>query len=337
MTVSEQTFQMLWDCKYCGQRKNLGLTHRFCGSCGAPQDAAARYFPPEGEEVAVNDHVFVGADVHCAGCNHWNSRAAKCCTNCGAPIGGQAAPLRPEMASAQQAMAMPAHPMPAQTSPKKPNKALAIFLVALVMLLTGAIGLFCVAVFWTREGVVEVTGHSWSRTIEVEKLATVRDSAWCDSLPTGARTYSRHDETRSTEKIPDGETCTTRKKDQGDGTFKQIKECTPKYKEKPIKAPKCDYEIERWISGRTIEAHGNSLTETPTWPTGNIRSGACIGCEREGKRTEKYTVAFVEPKTKKALSCDVPIDRWSQLKAGSKWKGEIGQMTGLLDCSSLKP
>ncbi len=45
MSVSEKTYEMLWDCKYCGQRKNLGLSHRHCPNCGAPQDPAARYYP----------------------------------------------------------------------------------------------------------------------------------------------------------------------------------------------------------------------------------------------------------------------------------------------------
>ncbi len=82
----EPVYEMLWDCKFCGQKKLLGLTHRFCAGCGGPQDPTARYFPPENEKVAVLDHPFVGADVACPACRQPMSRAAKCCTHCGSPI-----------------------------------------------------------------------------------------------------------------------------------------------------------------------------------------------------------------------------------------------------------
>src|SRR5688572_8757657 len=84
--VSEAVYEMVWDCKYCGQKKLLGLTHRFCAGCGGPQDPASRYFPPDNEKVAVNDHQFVGADVACPACKQPMGRAAKCCTHCGSPI-----------------------------------------------------------------------------------------------------------------------------------------------------------------------------------------------------------------------------------------------------------
>jgi hypothetical protein len=45
------TFQMLWDCKYCSTKKLLGVTHKFCPSCGAAQDANARYFPSDEEAM----------------------------------------------------------------------------------------------------------------------------------------------------------------------------------------------------------------------------------------------------------------------------------------------
>jgi len=53
---------MLWDCEFCGTKKLLGKTHRFCPNCGAQQDPKARYFPSDEEKVAVKDHVYVGVD-----------------------------------------------------------------------------------------------------------------------------------------------------------------------------------------------------------------------------------------------------------------------------------
>ena len=41
------SYEMLWDCPHCDTKKNLGVTHRHCPNCGAPQDASKRYFPSD--------------------------------------------------------------------------------------------------------------------------------------------------------------------------------------------------------------------------------------------------------------------------------------------------
>jgi len=38
-TESEKTYEMLWDCRYCGTKKLLGKTHRHCLECGGAKDA----------------------------------------------------------------------------------------------------------------------------------------------------------------------------------------------------------------------------------------------------------------------------------------------------------
>ena len=43
------TYQMLWDCSYCDSKKLLGITHRHCPGCGAPQDPSKRYYPKDDE------------------------------------------------------------------------------------------------------------------------------------------------------------------------------------------------------------------------------------------------------------------------------------------------
>src|SRR6185369_3264457 len=91
----EKTYQMLWDCTYCNQKKLLGLSHRFCANCGAPQNAALRYYPSDAEKVAVEDHHYAGADMGCPACQHYNSRLANNCVNCGGPLaGGKEAAMR---------------------------------------------------------------------------------------------------------------------------------------------------------------------------------------------------------------------------------------------------
>ena len=31
----KKTYEMMWDCPYCGTKHLLGLTHRHCPNCGA--------------------------------------------------------------------------------------------------------------------------------------------------------------------------------------------------------------------------------------------------------------------------------------------------------------
>lgn len=315
MQTSEKTYEMLWDCKYCGQRKNLGLTHRHCPQCGGPQDAGSRYFPPDHEKVAVQDHPFAGADVHCPVCKNAMSRAAKCCGNCGAPLAGGA-----DVRIVQAPVAPP--------PPKKGLNPLFIILPIVAVLGLGTILFF---VFRKRAGSFLVESTAWERTIQIEKYDTKRESAWCDSVPADGKIVGRHKEQRSSKQVEDGQTCTTRKQDMGNGTYKEIQECKPKYKSEPVYDEKCDYDAMRWQNARVEKAAGAT---SPKWPDVKLaKTGTCSGCEREGTRKETYTVNFKEPSSGKTASCDFPEAKWNGFKAGSHYDGKIG-MTGI-DCDSL--
>lgn len=331
----EAVYEMLWDCKYCGQKKNLGLTHRFCPGCGGPQDPAARYFPTDDQKVAVKDHPFVGADLHCPSCNQPMSAAAKNCTNCGSPLqGGRQVALK-EAPGAMPPQPVMAQPPPQVQPPKKSNLGLILGIVG------GVVGLIVililVAVFWKREGTFAVAGHAWERDIVVEQYSQNHKSVWCTEVPPGATINSRHQEQNGTTQTPDGETCTTAKKDQGNGTFKEVKTCTPKYKSTPKMEDKCDITVTEWHTERTATAKGVGMAPAPNWPATNMtHPGLCIGCEREGARTEKYTLNFTNTKDSSAASCDVTQQKWSTFADGSKWKGSVGVLTGSLDCDNLQ-
>ena len=346
MNTSEKTYEMLWDCKFCGQKKNLGLTHRFCPGCGAPQDPAARYFPSDAEKIAVQDHPFFGADVACPACKAANSKNAKCCTQCGSPL-DRAASVRTRqdqvgtafagesVADARRDFGAPGMPqaMPAPPAPKRGFSPLFV-VIPVVVLGVVAVGLFLL--LRTRAGAFSVTAKTWDRAVDVEQLAIDRGSSWCDSLPAGARTLGRHSEQRSTRQVPDGETCVTRRKDQGNGTFKEIKECTPKTKSEPVLDDKCDYEANAWKVERTAKAHGTA-SDPPAWPSTNLGRAGCasLGCEREGKRTESYALTLTEPKTGEASSCTLDAAKWAGFSVGGRCEGKIGAITGHIDCDSL--
>jgi hypothetical protein len=320
--ITEKTYQMLWDCKYCRQRKNLGLTHRHCPSCGAPQDTTSRYFPPEEEKVAVEDHPFVGADVLCAACGFASSRAAKCCGNCGSPLTGGK-----DVGIVQAPVVAMPPPVPAKS---KAPFAIIIAVILGSLLLCGGT---CAYLTHKRSGSFEVASAHWERTVAVEKLDTKRDSAWCDQVPSDGRIVGRHNEARTTKQVADGETCSKTKKDQGNGTYKEVTECKPKYKSEPVNDQKCDYEALRWGLGRTEKAEGAG--PPLMWPSLTLKPGATIGSERAGAKNEKYTITFAEPKTGKTSTCDFPEAKWPSFKIGSKYDGKIGALTGSIDCDSL--
>jgi hypothetical protein len=314
--VTEKTYEMLWDCKFCGQKKLLGLSQRFCPKCGGPQDASRRYFPADDEKIAVQDHPFVGADVQCPACNAWNSKATVHCTSCGGPLGqGRAAPL------------VGAPPLP----PPPAKKSSAILFVVLGGV-AAVIGLVLVALFWKRGGSFEIASHTWERSVQIEHFGPVRMSAWCDELPSGARVLGRHQEKRSTKKIQDGQDCKNTKKDNGDGTYKEVTECTPKYREEPVLGDKCDFEVDQWQRVRTATASGALPKDLPRWPALDLKQS-----EREGKRQEAYSLLVRDPGSGKDHTCAfTDATKWSSFKDGARYEGDVGVVTGSLDCDSLR-
>lgn len=321
-------YEMIWDCKYCGQKKLLGLTHRFCAGCGAPQDPASRYFPPENEKVAVHEHPYVGADVACPACKQPMSRAAKCCTHCGSPIDRGV-----EVARRADVVVSPHGGGPAAGT-----KGLRVVLAVVGAVLALLVTVVLVAALWKREGVFVVTGHAWERSIAVERFEVGRRTAWCDDRPVGGRELSRHREQRTTKQIGDGETCQTRKKDQGNGTYKEVRECKPKYRSEPVYADRCEFEVTEWRTSRSLAERGSSPTDPPRWPAvALLRPGTCLGCEREGPRSETYTLKLTNTKGKAGdvATCELPEARWSTFAKGTKWRGKARVLTGGVECDAL--
>ena len=351
-SAGEKTYEMLWDCKYCGTKKLLGLTHRHCPSCGAPQDPSLRYFPSDAEKVAVQDHEYAGADKLCPACQNPCSANAKCCGNCGSPLdkgkavatrsdqvhgeGGSFAGENKEAARADYAAQQGALVPGAKAvvpPPAKGSKTLWIVLAVVGVVFS----LLLTMCLWKKEVTLAVTAHSWTREIQIEQFASRNESAWCDSMPPDATSVTRTREVRSTRQVADGQTCTTRRKDKGNGTFAEVQECKPKYRDEPVYDQKCSYFVNRWGVSRSEKASGSSVKDNPVWPTVKLtRTGTGLGAEREGKHLETYTVVFTDA-GKSTHECAFDQAKWSSIADGSKWKGKSGVMTNALDCDSLLP
>ncbi len=340
------TYEMFWDCDRCGTEKLLGKTHRHCPNCGAPQDPARRYFPSEEEKVAVEEHQFVGADRTCPACDTPNSAAASHCTNCGSALDeASAVQTKDEVDEGQQSgtrkPAMAPESAVAEPSGAGPAAAGAgLFtmgcggLVALAFVGFMIVGLL--NVFWTESADLTVKGHSWSRTIEIEKLQMSSESDWCSEMPTGASNVHRSQKKKSTKKVKDGETCKTVNVDQGDGTFKKKEKCTPRYREEPVMAAWCTWDARTWKTADTKKASGTGLGGKPAWPKVSVDNCTKLGCTREGTKKESYEVELAEPDGT-THRCDLKESTWRSMAVGSKWTGSKAVLTGNLKCTDLAP
>lgn len=319
-------FEMLWDCAYCDAKGLLGASNRFCPNCGAQQDASRRYFPPAGQELAAQNHAFDGADRTCPACSTPNGAKANNCRSCGSPLDGSQEVARVADRSS-------AAPRPAAQPVKKSGTSKWPFLIGGVVLLLVALCL--VAMLWKRDVPVTVASHAWERTIDVEQLRAVHESAWCDSMPSGAYSVSRSREQRSTRQIPDGQTCTTRDVDRGNGTFERRQECKTKYRDEPVYDDKCAFTIDRWQVSRTARAAGTGTSPAPTWPAVQLsREGNSLGCERQGGRKETYSLSL-SGKDGKQYSCSLPAARWGAIADGHSKVIPIGVLTSSPDCDKL--
>ena len=99
---------------------------------------------------------------------------------------------------------------------RKPKRGLIIGIVAVVVLLLVAA---VAAVLWTQEGEFVVAGHIWKRSIDIKRYAAKRDGSWYNSRPSRAYNVRTEQRQRSTRSVPDGESCSQVKRDQGDETY----------------------------------------------------------------------------------------------------------------------
>lgn len=316
-----KTYEMMWDCSYCGTEKLLGQSHKHCPNCGTAQDPTKRYFPPEEEKVAVEDHQYIGKDKVCDFCEAPNSALAKFCTECAAPMDGTKDVVLVQDSS---------ETTPPPSKPQSEAKGSSLkWIVGVIGLLLIIIVIFSLK----EEKSVVVTGHSWSRSIEVEQYKQVTEKDWRDRVPATGKIQSCRDKERDTKKVPDGEECSTVKKDNGDGTYNESEQCTTKYKSVPIYDDWCTYEIKKWMVVRTEKEVGNDLQ--PSWPTVSMRTCNLIAlnCEREGDRKSVYTIQLKDDEGK-SYDCDFSEDKWKSIEDRTTKVMSFGSVTGLIDCDS---
>lgn len=344
----EQTgvFQMLWDCKYCNTKKLLGVTHKFCPNCGSAQDATARYFPSDEEAIAVEDHEYTGADKKCGNCGTPNAAKAEFCTQCGSPMkDAKSVAMRSEQTTAEGTQFgadsksaaktdFEAQKSGIPTTPPEPPKSKKWWIIGGSVAAAAVIGL--VASFFVTSTVdVRVDGHSWEKRVAIEAYKPRVETSWCDAKPFNAYSITTRREVRSYNQVADGETCNNVRVDRGNGTFSTEKRCKTKYKKEPVYDSKCYYKVDRWGPERDIVAKG-TLKETPAWPAVNIRTGNCLGCERESGRSETFSLALTQvKKADKKHNCSYKEAQWRSIPDGAVKKIKV-RLIGGAKCETLQ-
>ncbi|MCS6837057.1 MAG: zinc ribbon domain-containing protein [Anaerolineae bacterium] len=344
-----KTYEMLWDCQFCGTKGLLGKSQRFCPNCGAPQNPDSRYYPDESQMVEVIGHEYVGADVICPACNQLNGAKADFCQQCGSPLkegkvanvlaaqqraaDGQFASSGPRDVVKEQFDAMMAQAQ-GSSGGGGSRRGLMIGLGIVALIVVGLVVFFG----WRRETTLIVAGHSWERVILIDEYRNFTESNWHDLRPAGDNVVMGMcvQRQRSTRQVPDGETCTTVRMDQGDGTFRQQEVCSPKYRSEPVYDNWCTFSGQRYEAARRVPTSGASLNQTPVWGEPNLRCAnqRSVGCERERGREERYIVRLSEPnRVHECVFNDQA--KWQSFGIETAWKGQTRVIDGALDCGTL--
>jgi len=291
-----------WKCPYCGgvsRGRDLA-----CAGCAATRDDDVSFFledeAPEVTDEALLGTARAGADWLCSHCGSSNRPASPRCATCGAERGDS--PVR-EVRERPLGPDAPPPVAAAGLAPRARRRLLPVLLLLALALVGG------IAWLLLRTGDVPVTvaGFEWERTIEVESLRTVRESAWADEVPSGARTLSRERAVRRHERIQVGtERVKTGVRDLGNGLFEDIYEDRPVYQDRPVYAERVTYEVERWRPERRAEARGTD--RSPRWPEPRLGRS-----EREARRSERLVVRL---RGDREYLLVVPAERWQDLAEG---------------------
>ena len=87
---------------------------------------------------------------------------------------------------------------------------------------------------------------------------------------------------------------------------------------------------------RTVSSEGG-FTDPRVWPSVELtRLGVCLGCQREGSRTEQLIVRFKDTTDNAEYTAHCTEQEWLGVKQGARYEalGRMGSTT--LNCSTLK-
>lgn len=347
------TYQMLWDCRFCGTERLLGITHRHCPNCGAAQDPAWRYFPAEGDMIAVEDHPYVGADKICPACQQPNSAASQYCSECGADLAtGQVVQTQGEREigtgaaetdtrrdvvqdqfNAEMARIQTAEPSrPVFLGLHKQHLWIIVGLILVGLVIAGIV----YAVSYRSTATGEVARMTWERSVAIENFQPRAGAGWREGLPGDAYSLSCTERQRGTRKVAVGSHEECRDVDQGDGTFRRVCQTVTDYRDEPVYDDWCSYRVDRWSFARQVTSQGEGKSPPPAWPVYQLAQGiGRFGQERAAGQDETYAVTIREADGDLHTCRFRRQQEWEQYSVGAEVTLEL-TLTGSPDCDSLR-
>lgn len=190
-----------------------------------------------------------------------------------------------------------------------------------ILLVISAVILVGWLIFRTTEVNAQISGFEWNRTVFIDEYRTVREGDW--SVPATGRYvnsyqkvhhYDRvldHYETKSRTVQTGSESYTCGSRSTGDGYFEDITCSRPVYGQEsyqeavyrndPVYRTWYEYDIDKWSPDRTVSTNGTNRNDpAPYWGevTLDCANQEIIGCERENRREQLYTVIFKDDEHK---------------------------------------
>lgn len=300
-----------WKCEYCGRMNKSSA--ETCIGCGSSRSESTRnYFDIQQEERQESRQEKKSSVENNSGGNGGSS-----ITQTITPV------ARPKIIEHRRQNSINKHLLKAGLA------------VAAVLLMLIALVYICIPKYHT----LTVQSLSWNRSISIDIEKTFKESDW--TMPSGARLLYTNNEIHHYDEVIDHyDTVTVTKyrdevvghyytyEDNGDGTAREIEhdkhekvpyqvtEQEPVYKRVPVWWTKYYYEIDRYVHSRNIETQGNGHTEY--W--GDVE---LANKEREGKRSETYTLTAINEKGK-TDNYKADYSLWNTLQKGDTIEVNVG-------------
>ncbi len=345
----EKVYQMLWDCRFCGTTKLLGIDHRHCPNCGAAQDPEWRYFPSDADLKVVNDpkYQYTGADRTCPFCGQPNSAAALFCKDCGGDLSAaKEVALKSDLQTGMEGAAGVRDDVVLQKfqNEQAAIKArsqggwriagLPVLAIAAVVLCLGVVAALIALSRSTYGASLAVTEMTWQRVISVEQLSAQPGTNWRSDVPPDAYSVTCHSEDRCHDES-EQYVCGSVNVDRGDGSFtKQDKYCS-RSRQVCVPDSRCNYTVDRWTFERDYTASGGP-TDPPAWPVVTLNAGSVVGAERESSRKETLTVIFKDNGGQSYTHNPIDLTTWQTFKIGQSYTIEINRLNQV-QWDTLKP
>jgi hypothetical protein len=343
----EKAYQMLWDCRFCGTPKLLGIDHRHCPNCGAKQDPDWRYFPSESDKVLIDspNYEYAGVDKICPFCQQPNSAAANFCKECGGDLSAaKVASVKDHVVTGSATHTGQREDLVAknfqmqQNATKKKGGGVPRILIVIVALALLGIGGFIFLSRSTFDAKVMVSDIQWERVIQVEQYRTFSGTDWRNEVPGGAYSLSCRPEQRAYTRTIQ-EQCGTVKQDRGDGSFVE----KPKYCDKKVTdyktEDKCSYKVDKWVDTDLLKTTGGP-NDPLAWPNFTpSTTSTVLGAERERYREQNLLVIFTDTDKSangKQYTYETEDEnKWRQFKVEQVYSVKINRL-GVVQWDTLK-